>query len=58
MSWPTDARTALAAAGWTPDRRVDIGADIAALEDEGYQIWPGVNRFLESSRGSTCATSG
>jgi SUKH-3 immunity protein len=40
-------RTLLAAAGWTPGRRVSIQADISALRAEGYATWPELSHFLE-----------
>jgi hypothetical protein len=41
----------LVAAGWRPDRQVDINQDIQELEAEGYTCFPMVQTFLRSFRG-------
>ncbi len=40
------ARAALAAAGWTRGRRVDAGAAVAALTEDGYEVPPEIEAFI------------
>jgi hypothetical protein len=41
----------LAAAGWTPDRQVDVSQDIQEMEAEGYTCFPVAQTFLRSFQG-------
>jgi|SRR5271165_2115697 len=38
---------ALNGAGWIPDRCVDVKPALAALEREGYSVWPELGEFLK-----------
>ena len=41
-----DATELMRAAGWEPERTVDITADIASLKSEGFDVSPAAETFL------------
>ncbi|MFC3834586.1 MULTISPECIES: SUKH-3 domain-containing protein [Deinococcus] len=46
-----ELRTQLLAIGWSEDRRVDISADVALAEKNGWQIFPLARAVLEQFDG-------
>lgn len=46
MSFSDRAYSVLAAAGWSPERAIDISDQVAALEGDGYTVFDSVRAFL------------
>jgi hypothetical protein len=52
----TNSRDLIAMAGWTPDRRIDVGGELAELEEAGFAVVPSVVGFLEKYTGLTISS--